>query len=93
MLEVQAFVDLSGNVGEVKILCAATDADPYEAIWIAPRLRDAEVPLDALPNALRMILRERDAIVRMMAEGKRQPFPGTHWTWSVVDFPGMQPGE
>ena len=92
MLEVQTFIDLFGNVGEVKILCAATDADPFESIWIAPRLRNAEVPLDALPSALRMILRERDAVIQMISEGRKPPFPGIHWTWEVVDFLEMEPG-
>ncbi len=89
MLGLRACVGLDGSIGPVQILCAATDGDPLEQIWVAPTVRDAEIPLDALLHAIRMILEERDAIVQMMAEGKQPPFAGLHWTWQVVQPPGL----
>ncbi|MFI5380762.1 MAG: hypothetical protein ACHRHE_15795, partial [Tepidisphaerales bacterium] len=91
MLGLWTCVGLDGSIAPIKILCAATDGDPLEQIWVAPTVRDAEIPLDALPHAIRMILKERDAIVQMMAAGKRPPFTGLHWTWQIVDLPGMEP--
>jgi hypothetical protein len=89
MSGLRSCVGLDGSIGPIQILCAATDGDPLEQIWVAPTVRDAEIPLDALPHAIRMILRERDAIVQMMAEGKQPPFAGLHWTWQIVEPPGL----
>jgi hypothetical protein len=86
MLGLRTVVGLDGSVAPIKILCAATDSDPFEKIWVAPTVRDAEIPLDTLSHAIRMILKERDAIVQMMAEGKQPPFTGLHWTWQIVEL-------
>jgi hypothetical protein len=81
MLEVQGSVDLSGNVNQVKLCCSATNDDPYGAVRVAPTVRDAVVELDELPGLIRLILRERDAVIDMMARGERGPINGLHFTW------------
>lgn len=86
MFEVRAAVDLTGTVRRVRVLCAATDDDPVVQLWTAPTVRDAEADLDTLPGMLRLVLRERDAVVQMVKEGQQQPFKGLHWSWEVVRF-------
>ncbi len=86
MLGIQTTVGLDGEVGPIQILCAATNGDPLEQIWVAPTVRDAKIPLDALPHAISAILQERDAIIQMMGEGRQPPFPGLHWTWQIVSL-------
>jgi hypothetical protein len=87
MLEVHTDMDLAGNVGTIRIRCSATKDDPARDVWVAPTLRDAEVSLDELPHTLRMICRERDEVIRLIAEGRQPPFAGLHWTWLIPEWP------
>lgn len=83
MMEVSAFVDLAGTVSLCRVNCTTTDDDPVQSIWMVPMVNDWTILLDELPNVVRVIVRERGEIIRMMAEGKKPPFPGLHWPWEV----------
>lgn len=85
MLEVQTRVEYDGRVGKVQVVCQATDSHPGEAIWQAHTVRNAVFNLAELPSALRVILRERDAIVAEAAEAARWLQRGRrrHWWWRV----------
>lgn len=86
MVEVHGRVDLSGNVGNLRILTSATRNEPVEQVWNSPVVRDAVCELESLPALLRVILREREAVIQMMAEGMRPPFQGLQWTWEPPAF-------
>jgi hypothetical protein len=81
MIGIEGVMDLSGNVRQLKICCAATNQDPRSAIFSAPRITDADVALDELPHALRAIQREREQVLELLADGKKPPFPRLHWKW------------
>lgn len=85
MLEVRAFMDLSGNIiGDVRILCVATPPDVEVSVWSQLVLKDAHIALDELPNALRVIIREREEATRLFEQGKRPPYKNLNWTWDFV---------
>jgi hypothetical protein len=86
---VQSVVAFSGDVHELRVFCTASNGDPAREIWVATTVANAFMELDELPRALPLILREREAVMKMLAEGQREPLPGLHWTWRVPNIEGV----
>ena len=81
-VEVLARVKTSGEVGNVEIHCHASNGEPMRMMYTAPTLRGCAVPLDQLPETLKAVLAERQAVIDAMADGKKPPFM-IRWQWAV----------
>lgn len=81
-LEIQTVMSTAGIVGDIRVLCQATNDEPISAMLTAPTLRGCRTSLDGLPATLKEIWAERNAVIRMMAEGQKPPFM-IRWLWAV----------
>jgi hypothetical protein len=87
MSGVLAWMDLSGNLGPVRIGCSASDADPAPSYWDTVT-GGAVVPLENLADTLRLILAERTTVMQRLANGEKPPFPDLRYGWGVPEGVG-----
>lgn len=86
MLSVLVWMDLSGNLGPMSISCRATDDDPKVSIWDAVRVHDVLIRPEDLPQALSMVLEQRETVRERLASGQKPPFADLHWRWDVLEW-------
>jgi hypothetical protein len=76
-------VGFDGAVGEVDILCSASDGDPLMNLYTAPNLQKCRCRLDDLPATLKEVWVSRREVIARMAAGEREPIFDGRWTWAI----------